>query len=375
MTLSVKPINLFEYEKLAAKHLSQMAWDYYTSGAWDEITLRDNRAAFEQFKLRPRMLVDVSQRDLSTTILGNFIQMPILIAPTAFQCLAHPEGEIATAKAAAKLGTVMVLSTLATKSLEEVAAVGELGTNKSPQWFQLYVHRDRGLTKALVERAYAAGFTALCLTVDAPVLGRREKDTRNQFALPANMELANLATLTDLEIPRLSGESGLFSYFLEQLNPALTWADLEWLQSLSPLPLVVKGILRGDDAVRAVEHGAKAVIVSNHGGRQLDGAIASIDALREVVIAVGDKAEVLLDGGIRRGTDILKALALGAAAVLVGRPVLWGLAVEGEAGVQHVIELLRDELDLAMALSGCATLQDIDLSLAIRLPVVDKKLP
>jgi len=257
----------------------------------------------------------------------------------------------------------MVLSTMATKSMEEVANV----RNQTPQWFQLYVHRDRGLTKALVERAHAAGFKALCLTVDAPVLGKREKDTHNQFVLPPGMELANLATLTDLEIPSKPGESGLFAYFLEQLNPALTWADLEWLQSLSPLPLVVKGILRGDDAIRAVEHGAKAVIVSNHGGRQLDGAIASIDALSEVVAAVGDKADVLVDGGIRRGTDVLKALALGAKAVLLGRPVLWGLAVGGEAGVQHAIELLRDELDLAIALSGCAKLKDIDPTLVVRL--------
>jgi 4-hydroxymandelate oxidase len=181
------------------------------------------------------------------------------------------------------------------------------------------------------------------------------------------MELANLATLTNLEIPYKPGESGLFAYFLEQLNPALTWDDLDWLQSLSPLPLVVKGILRADDAIRAVEHGAKGVIVSNHGGRQLDGAIASLDALSEVVAAVGEKAEVLVDGGIRRGTDILKALALGAKAILLGRPVLWGLAVGGEAGVQHAIELLRDELDLAMALSGCAKLQDIDSSLVVRL--------
>ncbi len=362
MTTPTKPINLFEYEALAIQQLPQMARDYYASGSWDEITLRDNRAAFERYKLRPRMLVDVSQRDLSTQILGQSLQLPILIAPMAFQCLAHPEGEIATAKAAANVGSVMVLSTLATRSMEEVASV----RNQTSQWFQLYVHRDRNLTRALVERAYTAGFQALCLTVDAPVLGKRERDSHNQFALPLHMELANLSSLKDLDISYKPGESGLFAYFLEQINPALTWADLEWLQSLSPLPVVVKGILRGDDAVRAVEHGAKAVIVSNHGGRQLDGAIASIDALSEVVAAVGDKAEVLVDGGIRRGTDVLKALALGAKAVLLGRPVLWGLAVGGEAGVQHAIEILRDELDLAMALSGCAKLQDIDSSLVVQ---------
>ncbi|HEY9611085.1 alpha-hydroxy acid oxidase [Allocoleopsis sp.] len=362
MTTPTKLINLFEYQTLASQQLSPMARDYYASGSWDEITLRDNRAAFERFKLRPRMLVDVSQRDLSTQILGQSLQLPILIAPMAFQCLAHPEGEIATAKAAQQLGTVMVLSTLATMSMEDVASV----SNQTPQWFQLYVHRDRGLTRALVERAYAAGFQALCLTVDAPVLGKREKDMHNQFILPPDMELANLSTLANLEISSQPDESGLFSYFLEQINPALTWSDLEWLQSLSPLPVVVKGILRGDDALRAVEHGAKAVIVSNHGGRQLDGAIASIDALSEVVAAVGDQVDVLMDGGIRRGTDILKALALGAKAVLLGRPILWGLAVGGEAGVKHVLELLCNELDLALALSGCANLQDIDSSLVVR---------
>ncbi len=361
MTTPARPINLFEYQTLASQQIQPMAWDYYASGSWDEITLRDNRAAFDRYKLRPRMLVDVSQRDLSTQILGQSLPLPILIAPMAFQCLAHPEGEIATAKAAASVGSVMVLSTLATKSMEEVASV----KNQTHQWFQLYVHRDRALTRALVERAHAAGFQALCLTVDAPVLGKREKDIHNQFVLPPDMELANLSTLKDLEIPYKAGESGLFAYFVEQINPALTWADLEWLQSLSPLPVVVKGILRGDDALRALEHGAKAVIVSNHGGRQLDGAIASIDALSEIVAAVGDKVDVLVDGGIRRGTDVLKALALGAKAVLLGRPVLWGLGVGGEAGVQHVIELLRDELDLAMALSGCAKVQDIDSSLVV----------
>jgi 4-hydroxymandelate oxidase len=355
-----QPINLFEYEKLATKALSQMALDYYNSGAWDEVTLRDNRTAFERLKLRPRMMVDVSSRNLNTTILGQSVSMPLLIAPMAFQCLAHPSGEIATALAASKTGVGMVLSTMSTKSIENVAAARDQNISVAPQWFQLYVHRDRGLTRALVERACSAGYQALCLTVDAPVLGRREQDKRNQFSLPSGLQLANL---TALNIPHEKGESGLFTYFAQQLDPSLTWRDVEWLQSLSPLPIAVKGILRGDDALRAVEYGAKAVIVSNHGGRQLDGAIASIDALPEIVAAVGDKTEVLLDGGIRRGTDILKALALGAKAVLLGRPILWGLAVAGEAGVSHVIELLRDELDIAIALSGCATLQDIDSSL------------
>ncbi len=228
------PLNLFEYERCAAQQLSTMAWDYYASGAWDEITLKDNRAAFERFRLRPRMLVDVSDRSMNVTVLGQTLALPILVAPMAFQCLAHSDGELATAKAAAQVGTVMILSTLATKSLEAVAKVSQASTDAPSPWFQLYVHRDRGLTKALVERAYAAGFSALCLTVDAPVLGQRERDRRNRFALPGEMELANLASLTQLDIPHRSHESGLFAYFLEQINPALTWDDLEWLQSLSP---------------------------------------------------------------------------------------------------------------------------------------------
>lgn len=357
-----RPINLFEYETLASQHLSKMALDYYARGAWDEVTLRDNRAAYDRYKLLPRVLADVTHRDLSTTVLGRPLKLPILIAPMAFQRLAHPQGEVATARAAKSMGATMVLSTLSTISLEEVAR------ETDRLWFQLYVHRDRSLTRALVERAEAAGYSALCLTVDAPVLGQRERDRRNEFSLPLGMELANLTAMADLKIPQTKGESGLLAYFAQQLDPGLTWQDVEWLQSLTKLPVVVKGILRGDDARRAVEHGAKAIVVSNHGGRQLDGAIATIDALGEVVAAVGDRAEVLVDGGIRRGSDILKAIALGAKAVLVGRPILWGLAVGGELGARHVLELLRDELDRGMALSGCAKIEDIDVSLVRHCP-------
>ncbi len=358
-------MNLFEYEQLARQQLSQMALDYYSSGAWDEVTLRENRAAFERWQLRPRMLVDVSRRDLGVSILGQRLQLPILIAPMAFQCLAHPEGELAVARAAATLGTTMVLSTLSTQSLEAVAQA----THNRSHWFQLYVHRDRALTRALVERAEAAGFAALCITVDAPLLGQRERDRRNQFSLPPGLTLANLEPSIGSKIPQVEGESGLVAYFTQQLDPSLTWRDLDWLRSLTHLPLVVKGILRSDDALRAVDHGAQAIVVSNHGGRQLDGAIATLTALTEIVAVAGDRAEILIDGGIRRGTDILKALALGARAVLLGRPILWGLALAGEQGVQHVLDLLRNELDLAMALSGCATLNDIDRSLVQLKPV------
>jgi 4-hydroxymandelate oxidase len=352
-------LNLFDYESLAPSYLSPMALDYYLGGAGDEVTLRANRTAFERYPLRPMMLVDVSQRDLRVNILGQSLAMPILIAPTALQCLAHPEGELATARAAEKMGVVMVLSTMSTRSLEDVTKVRQ----KTPQWFQLYIHRDRALTQALVERATDAGFSALCVTVDAPLLGVRERDRRNQFTLPPGLELANLATMKDLKIPKSSGESGLFTYFAEQIDPSVTWRDLAWLRSLTDLPILVKGILRGDDARRAVDCGIAGIIVSNHGGRQLDGAIASLDALPEVVAGVEGKIPILLDGGIRRGTDVLKALALGAKAVLIGRPILWGLAVAGEAGVTRIIEILRDELDLAMALSGCPTVDSIDFGL------------
>lgn len=346
------PINLFEYEEQAKQCLSQMTFDYYASGAWDEVTLRENRAVFERVKLYPRILVDVSQPDLSTEILGQSLQMPLLIAPMAFQCLAHPEGELATMRAANQVGVGMILSTCSTQSLEEVATIPA----SPPRWFQLYIHRDRALTQELVERAYQAGYQALCVTVDAPILGVRERDKRNQFTLPPHLTMANLKASG---LPHLKEESGLFEYFAQQIDASLTWADLDWLQSLSPLPIVVKGILRSDDADRAIQHGVSAIVVSNHGGRQLDGAIASLEALPEIISAVDGRADVLVDGGIRRGTDMLKAIAIGAKAVLLGRPALWGLAVNGEAGVVQVLDLLRAEFEAAMKLSGCQRVKDI----------------
>jgi 4-hydroxymandelate oxidase len=361
-------LNTFDYENNAKEVLSQTTWDYYSSGAWSELTLKDNLAAYERFKLRPRVLVDVSQRNLQTSILGQPIELPVLIAPTAFHCLAHPDGELATAKAANQAGTMMILSTLSTKSMEEVSQVRTALNPNVGQIFQLYVHRDRELTRSLVERAYAAGFCAICLTVDTPMLGKRERDSRNQFTLPPELELANFrGTELALDSETQQAESGLFAYFQNQVSPGVTWNDLDWLASLSPLPIMVKGILRSDDAVRAIEHGAKAIVVSNHGGRQLDGAIATIDALEEVVTSVDGRCEVLVDGGIRRGVDILKALSLGANAVLIGRPVLWGLSVAGSEGVVHVLAILKEELSLAMALSGCACLADIDRTLCTKI--------
>jgi len=357
MSDGVPFLNLAEIEAAARERLTTLAYEYYVGGANDEVTVRENRSAFEQLALRYRVLVDVSHRSTNTTVLGTPIDLPVLIAPTAFQRLACDEGEIATARAASAAGTVMILSTASTCTIEDVGAVG------GRLWFQLYVYSDRGLTKALVERAEACGMQAVVLTVDAPVLGRRERDLRNRFHLPDGIRLANVPSSGSVPLPTGHGESGLANHFATGIDAGITWRDVEWLRSITRLPVLIKGIVRGDDAARAVEHGAAGIIVSNHGGRQLDTAIASIRALPDVAEAVNGRAEVLLDGGVRRGTDVIKAIALGARAVLVGRPVVWGLAASGENGARRVLELLRAEIDLAMALCGCPTVGDISRDL------------
>lgn len=356
-----QPINLFEYEPLAKARLEPSAYGYYASGADDELSLRDNRAAYTRIMLRPRVLVGVSQIEPATTVLGTPISLPVLVPPMAAQGMAHPEGELATARGVGASGTIMIAATLATRSLEEVAQAAT-----GPLWFQLYVYKDRAVSETLVRRAEAAGYRALVLTVDLPVLGRREADERNGFALPPELHMANFPDRAEVRVSDQGG-SAMTHLVRAELDPSLTWDVLAWLRSITRLPIVVKGILRGDDAARAVEHGVDAIAVSNHGGRQLDTAIAPIEALPEVVEAVAGRCEVYVDGGIRRGTDVLKALALGARAVFVGRPILWGLAVGGEQGVRHVLDLLRHELELDMALAGCPTLESIDRSL-VRLP-------
>lgn len=351
-----RPQSTFEYERMAAERLPSMAYDYFASGAHDELTLAANRIAFERLRLRPHVMRDVTRRDASTSVLGRAHPLPVIAAPMAFQRLAHPDGELALARATAARGLTMTLSTLATTSLEDVTAASSV-----PGWFQLYVYRDRALTRSLVERAETAGYEALVLTVDAPLLGRRERDARNAFALPPGLVAANLPPDGPRDLEAAPDESGLFRYFASLMDPGVTWDDVAWLRSVTRLPILVKGILRGDDAVLAIEAGAAAVIVSNHGGRQLDTAIATIDALPEVVAALTPHpgVDVLVDGGIRRGTDVVKALALGARAVLLGRPLLWGLAVNGEDGAGHVLDLLAAELDLAMALCGARSLADL----------------
>jgi 4-hydroxymandelate oxidase len=337
--------------------LPQGAADYYRGGALDEITLRENTAGWERLKLYYRVLAGVGARDMGTTVLGQPISMPICVAPTAFHKLACEEGEIATARAAKAAGTLFILSSLSNTAMEKVFAEAA-----SPKWFQLYVYKDREITKALVQRAEAAGAEAIVLTVDAPGLGTRERDMRNRFTLPAGLSVENLAPLGKGNMPNVEG-SGLAAYVRNNFKSDLGFDDLDWLCGCTRLPVVVKGICRGDDARRSVEHGAKAVVVSNHGGRQLDTAPATCEVLPHVVEAVGDSCEVYVDGGIRRGSDVLKAIALGARAVLVGRPILWGLAVDGEQGATNVLENLRRELDEAMLLCGCTTLADIDASL------------
>lgn len=331
--------------------------DYFEGGALDEITLAENTAGWERLKLYYRVLAGVGARDTSTTMLGQPVSMPIAVAPTAFHRLACDEGELATARAAKAAGTLFILSSLSNTAMEPVFAQAA-----SPRWFQLYIYKDREITLDLVKRAETAGAEAIVLTVDAPGLGTRERDARNSFRLPEGLAVENLAPLGKGNFPEVKG-SGLAAYVRANFKEDLGFDDLDWLCHSTRLPVVVKGVCRGDDARRAAEHGAKALVVSNHGGRQLDTAPATCAVLPDVVETAGDLCEIYVDGGIRRGSDVLKAVALGARAVLVGRPVLWGLCVDGEQGATNVLSILRRELDEAMLLCGCTTLGDIDGSL------------
>jgi isopentenyl diphosphate isomerase/L-lactate dehydrogenase-like FMN-dependent dehydrogenase len=302
MSEKIDAINLWELEARARELLSQMGYDYYASGANDEITLQENRAAYERITLLPRMLVDVSARDMSTTVLGQPVSMPILIAPTALQGLAHPEGEIATTRAASAAKTLTTLATLSTTSIEEAMAAAT-----GPVWFQLYVFRDRAISASLVQRAEAAGCKAVVLTVDVPMLGKRELDVRNRLTLPDHLSLKNLPQAGCQEIPKsVTARSGLAAYVASLFDPGLTWKDIEWLARVTKLPVLVKGILRADDALRAVNHGASGIIVSNHGARQLDTTPATISILPEIVDAVVGAVEVYVDGGFGVGPTCSK---------------------------------------------------------------------
>jgi len=334
-------VTVEDYEPIARERLPRDVYDFYAGGAGDEWTLAENRRAFDRWMLRPRYLRGAGTPDPSTSILGVPISFPVLVAPWAYQRLAHPDGELATARATAAEGTAMVVSSTSMEFLEEVAAASE-----GPKWWQLYVFDDRGATSDMLRRVVAAGYGAVCLTVDFPVMGLRHRDTRNGFVPPIGMPGSSLT-----------------------FDPLLSWGDIGWVRERTPgLQVLVKGILTAEDAELAVAAGVDGIVVSNHGGRQLDGAPAGIAALPEVVDAVAGRVPVLMDGGVRRGTDILKALALGASAVMVARPLIWGLAVDGEAGVSHVLALLRAEFENAMALTGCRTVAEITGALVTPAP-------
>jgi isopentenyl diphosphate isomerase/L-lactate dehydrogenase-like FMN-dependent dehydrogenase len=336
-------LNVADFEREAERRLDPGPFGYFAGGADDEVTLRDNVAAFARLHLRPRMLVDVSSVSTETSVLGRPVSMPLLVAPTAFQRLAHPEAELATARAAAAAGTVMCLSTLASVSPAELAAAAPDGR----RWFQLYWSSDREFTRDLLARVAEAGFEAVVLTIDFAAAGRRERDLRTAFALPDDLPTPN--------IPHDLARRDFHLALGRIVDASIGWRDLEWLRETCPLPLLLKGVLTSEDATLAVEHGVDGIVVSNHGGRQLDCVAASIGALPEVVDAAAGRAEILVDGGVRRGTDVLKALALGARAALAGRAIIWGLAVGGEQGVARVLRLLQAEIALGLTHLGCSS--------------------
>ena len=346
-----EPVCLADFEPLARAKMSAQAWEYVTAAAGDELTVRWNKESFQRIRLKPHVLVDVSKLDTRVTLFGQQHDFPILLAPTAAHKLMHPEGELATVRGAAAAGTTMVVSSFANTKLEDVAAAA-----RSPLWFQLYAQTDHGFTRELVQRAEAAGYRALCLTVDTPIAGARNREAKAGAKLGV---LPNLEGLKGVDAQAGAYTQGIYN---SRLDAALTWKDVEWLRSFAKIPLLVKGVLNPDDADHAVKAGVAGIMVSNHGGRNLDTLPATIDALPLVVDKVAGRVPVTLDGGIRRGTDVLKALALGANAVLIGRPYLYGLGAAGEEGVTKVITILQREFQMAMALTGRTSIGTIDRS-------------
>jgi 4-hydroxymandelate oxidase len=351
--ISPEIVCLTDFEPVAQQKMSHVAWEYINAGAADELTVRWNKEAYQRIRLKPRVLVDVSKLDPRITLFGQEHAFPILMAPTSAHKLVHPDGELATARGAGSAGATMVVSSFSSTSLEDVAAV-----TKSPLWFQLYAQTDRGFTEELVRRAEASGYRALCLTVDTPVSGVRNREARVKVQLPALPNLSGLKA----GVSGGSYRTDSREIYSSILDPALSWKDLEWLCSFARVPVLVKGVLNPDDADRAVKGGAAGIIVSNHGGRNLDTVPATIDALPLVADKVSGRVPVLLDGGIRRGTDVLKAIALGANATLIGRPYLHGLGVAGETGVTSVLKILQREFEMAMALTGRTSIKSIDRS-------------
>jgi len=344
--------DLMQFETLASKRLSKMAYDYVRSGGGDEITMRENRLAFERLRLSPNVLEDVSQISTRVSLFGAELEHPILLAPVAYHKLYHPEGELATARGADAAGAVFVISSFTTTAIDEIAR-----NTRQPIWFQLYVQRDRAFTKDMVQRAVAAGCKAVCLTVDTPVLGPRYSQL--SFSPPAGMECVHLRGL-QLQSPLLGHKTQRAGIYDPLFDPSFHWRDLEWLRSIAGVPVLLKGVLSPEDGRRAIDNGADGIIVSNHGGRNLDLLPATIDALPRIAEAVAGRIPLLLDSGIRRGTDVLIALALGAQAVLIGRPFVYGLAIGGANGVERAIGILRSELERAMALTGRRSIAEID---------------
>jgi isopentenyl diphosphate isomerase/L-lactate dehydrogenase-like FMN-dependent dehydrogenase len=351
-----QPVNLDEYEPIARDRMPQPAFDYIAGGAEDELTLADNRNAFQRIRLMPRFLTGVSSVDLTTSVLGHDLAMPVMLAPVALQKLAHPDGEAAAARAAAEAGVLQIVSTVSSLSLEEIAAA-----SAAPKWFQLYCYEDRDVTRRLVQRSEAAGYTAIVMTIDVPRLGRRERDMRNLLSFPEDVGPGNFAAGANVSsVPDERRGSALAMYWNTLIHDSLSWDDVDWLRSLTSLPILLKGVLHPDDATKALDYGVAGIIVSNHGGRQLDSSPAGIDALPAVVEAVAGRVPVLVDGGVRRGTDVIKALALGADAVLIGRPYVYGLASDGESGAARILSLLREEIEISMALLGVNDVKKLD---------------
>jgi len=349
-------ITIADFVRDAAAILDGNALGYYRSGADRELTLADNENAFDRIRILPRVLRGVGRRDMATTVLGEPVSMPVIAAPMAMQRMASADGELDTARACRGADTIMVLSTISNTGVEHVVP-----ERSGPVWFQLYVYRDRAVTENIIRRAESSGCRALVLTVDAPLIGQREADVRGRFRMPGHLDLPHVLN-PDQPMSREadSPQSALNAYASDHLDQDLDWDIIDWIRERTSMPIVLKGIMHPDDAVTAAERGVDGIVVANHGGRQLDTVPAGIDALPAVVDAVAGRVEVLMDGGVRRGTDVLKALAFGARAVLVGRPLLWGLTVDGSAGAEQVLEILRTELDRAMALAGCPDLASID---------------
>lgn len=352
------PLTLADYELLARSRMSHMAYEYVAGGGGDEITLRENHLAFDRIRLSPRILQDVSSLDLRVTLFGQQLEYPILLAPTAYHRIVHPGGELATVRGAASAGAILVASSFATTSIEDMGRAAKGGT----LWFQLYVNRDRAFTRDLVQRAESAGCRALCVTVDSPTTAFRYREARVRFALPEGIDRVNLKGLTAAGKVHRTTEGSIYNAVLD---PTLTWKDIEWLRGISKVPVLIKGVLNPDDAAKGAEAGV-GIIVSNHGSRNLDTLPPTIEALPRVADAVKGRVPILMDGGVRRGTDVVKALASGAVAVLIGRPYLYGLAADGAAGVARVVQLLRRELELAMAMTGRRSLAEIDRTLLWR---------